>query len=216
MTEITKNLYQFSIYIPPIDFTIHQYLYASEPSILFAAGTVQQAKQILPEIKEILGDRELKYIFVSHMESDEAGGIPVFKKEYPGLTVICGDLAARELSGYGYEGNIIAECDGELIEDGELRLRLFDYPAEVHNQNGLLCLEENSGIFYSADLMLRYGNEVGNTIRSDWHDEVNSITAERIKDDKQRKELQCSLHQIDPRFVAVGHGYCIECECDTF
>ena len=81
MIEIAKKLYQFSIYIPPMDFTIHQYLYASNPSILFAAGTAGQAKYILPEIKEILGERELKYIFVSHMESDEAGGISVFKKD---------------------------------------------------------------------------------------------------------------------------------------
>ena len=51
MIEIAKKLYQFSIYIPPMDFTIHQYLYASNPSILFAAGTAGQAKYILPEIK---------------------------------------------------------------------------------------------------------------------------------------------------------------------
>ena len=143
MIEIAKKLYQFSIYIPLMDFTIHQYLYASNPSILFAAGTAGQAKHILPEIKEILGERELKYIFVSHMESDEAGGISVFKKEYPNVTVICGNLAARELGGYGYDGNVIAKCGEDIIEDGELKLRLFDYPAEVHNQDGIVCLEEN-------------------------------------------------------------------------
>ena len=75
MKEIRKDLYQFSVYIPPMDFTIHQYLYAADPAILFAAGTVQQAKSILPDIQKILGDRPLKYIFVSHMESDEAGGV---------------------------------------------------------------------------------------------------------------------------------------------
>ena len=30
MKEIRKNLYQFSVYIPPMDFTIHQYLYAAD------------------------------------------------------------------------------------------------------------------------------------------------------------------------------------------
>ena len=54
-----------------MDFTIHQYLLATEPSILFATGTVQQAERSLPEIEEILGGRPLDYIFVSHMEPDE-------------------------------------------------------------------------------------------------------------------------------------------------
>ena len=211
MIEIAKKLYQFSIYIPPMDFTIHQYLYASNPSILFAAGTAGQAKYILPEIKEILGERELKYIFVSHMESDEAGGISVFNKEYPHVTVICGNLAAREFGGYGYDGNVIAKCGEDIIEDGELKLRLFDYPAEVHNQDGIVCLEENSGIFYSADLMLRYGNGVGNVIKSTWIDEVEAINEDRIKDDKQREKLQSRLLKANSKFIAVGHGYCVEC-----
>ena len=60
---IFGKLYQFSQYIPRMDFTIHQYL--------LATGTVQQAERSLPEIEEILGGRPLDYIFVSHMESDE-------------------------------------------------------------------------------------------------------------------------------------------------
>lgn len=35
MNEIAKGLYQFSTYIPPMDFTIHQYLLASDPAILW-------------------------------------------------------------------------------------------------------------------------------------------------------------------------------------
>ncbi len=85
-----------------------------------------------------------------HCRSKSADCRTAIKKEYPNVTVICGNLAARELGGYGYDGNVIAKCGEDIIEDGELKLRLFDYPAEVHNQDGIVCLEENSGIFYSA------------------------------------------------------------------
>ena len=51
MKQIYEDLYQFSIYIPPMNFTIHQYLLASDPAILFATGTAQQAQAVLPEIK---------------------------------------------------------------------------------------------------------------------------------------------------------------------
>lgn len=184
MQSIYKNLYQFSSYIPPMDFTIHQYLLAAEPSILFAAGTAGQAEAVLPQIKEILNGRKLKYIFVSHIESDECGGVSVIQGEYPDVQVICSYLGARELPGFGYTGKLIPAASETVIRDGDLSLRFFDYPAEVHLQNGIVCLEKNSGIFYSADLMLRFGNGTGQVISED---------------------------TVKPSFLAVGHGFCVEC-----
>lgn len=211
MKEIAKGLYRFSIYIPPMDFTIHQYLLANDPAILFAAGTAQQARAILPDLKAVLGDRPLKYVFVSHMESDEAGGLSVLREAYPELQVICGELAARELPGYGYEGTIVAEHGGDVLEDGGLDLAFVDYPAEVHLQNGLLCLERNTGVFYSSDLFLRFGNGVGETVEASWEDEVAAIGADRVPVEAAREKLKADLLEFAPRFVAVGHGFCLEC-----
>ncbi|MEE1274749.1 MAG: MBL fold metallo-hydrolase [Olegusella sp.] len=212
MKKIADNLYQFSMYIPPMDFTIHQYLLATDPAILFAAGTAQQAAAVLPEIREILGERPLKYVFVSHMETDEAGGVFVIRKAYPDVQVICGNLAARELPGWGYEGATVAKAGGETLQDGQLDLVFFDYPAEVHDQNGILALERNSGILYSADLFLRFGNGVGQTIKASWPDEVNAIDKQRIPVKAQREKVQAALRAVSPKLVAVGHGFCLDCE----
>lgn len=210
--EIFKNLYQFSTYIPQMDFTIHQYLLVTEPAILFAAGTVQQAGKTLPEIQQILGDKLLKYIFVSHFESDEAAGIKIFQKAYPGVTVICSHLATRELFGFGYKVNILPKKGGEFLEDGELKLQFIDYPSEVHLQNGLVVSEMNRGIFYSADLMLSFGNGIGKTKAGDWKKEVEAISPERVPNEHDLWALKDFLLKISPKFVAVGHGYCINCE----
>lgn len=193
MKKIADHLYQFSIYIPPMDFTIHQYLMDTEPAVLFAAGTVGQAQAVLPEIKEILGKRALKYIFISHVESDEAGGIGIFQKEYPDVTVICSDLAARELPGYGYSCNITPVREGIEINDGDLELRFIAYPSEVHLQDGVLCMDKNSGIMYSADLFLRYGNGIGQLIASDWEEEVAAIDEERMPGIQNQEKIKSSL-----------------------
>ena len=211
MIPIYKNLYQFTVYIPPMDFTIHQYLLASDPAILFAAGTVQQAEAALPEVKAILNGKPLKYIFVSHLESDECGGLSVFLREYPDVVVICSALCARELPGFGYTGMLLPASPASVIRDGELSLRLFDYPSEVHLQNGLICLEENSGIFYSGDLMLRFGNGSGQTVEASWQDQVDAVGEERIPNEGKARQLREALRQIAPSFVAVGHGFCLEC-----
>lgn len=206
MKEIRKNVYQFSMYIPPMDFTIHQYLLATDPAILLAAGTAQQATAILPELKEILGDKPLKYVFVSHMESDEAGGLFVLQKAYPDLTVI----AARELPGFGYTGKILAKRGGDTLKDGALDLAFIDYPSEVHLQNGLVCYEKNTGLLYSGDLFLRFGNGVGKTLKADWKEEVQGIDDQRVPNEEARKKLQEALLKVKPAFVAVGHGFCLE------
>ncbi|MDD3221630.1 MAG: MBL fold metallo-hydrolase [Lachnospiraceae bacterium] len=210
MEKIAEHLYQFSIYIPPMDFTIHQYLMDTDPAILFATGTVQQAQAVLPEIKKILGERELKYIFVSHVESDESGGIAVFQKEYPEMIVLCSDLAARELPGYGFTCHITPVREEITIEDGELDLCFINYPAEVHLQNGVLCMDKKSGIMYSADLFLRYGNGVGQLIQSNWETEVSAIDGDRMPGLQNQKKLKESLASWEPKIVAVGHGFCME------
>ena len=66
MKKIYENLYQFTTYIPSMDFTIHQYLLTSDPAIVFATGTQKEAAENLATIKEVLGERTVKYIFVSH------------------------------------------------------------------------------------------------------------------------------------------------------
>ncbi len=212
MKPIYRNLYQFTTYIPPMDFTIHEYLLASEPAILFATGTMQQAKAILPQVREILNGKEIKYIFVSHIESDECGGLPVFLEAYPNVTVICSTLGARELPGFGYSGNIVTAAQDKPLRDGELSLRFFDYPAEVHLQNGFLCCDETSGVLYSSDLMLRIGNAGGKTMHSNWETEVAAIDSQRIPCEDMRQDLQAALLSIAPKFIAVGHGYCVECD----
>lgn len=212
MKPIYQNLYQFTTYIPPMDFTIHQYLLNCDPAILFATGTVQQAEAILPEIKKILTDKPLKYIFVSHMESDECGGLSVFLREYPEAIVLCSALCERELPGFGYAGKIYSVSSEQCFRDGNLSLKFFEYPAEVHLQDGVVCLEEKTGIFYSADLMLRFGNGSGKTEKASWIDEVTAINTERVSDPVKAQQLRVALEQIRPVFVAVGHGFCLECE----
>lgn len=209
MNEIRNNLYQFTTYIPPLDFSIHQYVLATNPVIVFATGTNKEAEENLPKIKEILAGKPVKYIFISHLESDECGGLIKFWKEYPQAVVLCSALCSRELSGYGYAGKVKVCNHDEYLNDGDLRLRFFNYPAEIHLQNGLLCFEENSGIFYSSDLMLRYGNGTGKIIRSDWKTEIESIDFSRIPNKEFFCETQKVLSTIAPKFIAVGHGFCI-------
>ena len=112
MTEIYSDLYQFTDYILPIQLSLHQYLLLTEEPILIHTGTIKQSETIMPQIKELLGESQLKYIFVSHFESDECGGLSVFLKEFPRAVVVCSEIAARQLYGFGYTGTVISKKNG--------------------------------------------------------------------------------------------------------
>ncbi|MBP2651472.1 MAG: lactamase [Firmicutes bacterium] len=212
MNLIYNDLYQFSIHIPPMQFTIHQYLLMCADPILVSTGTMQQAEHILPEIKKLLKGQTLKYILVSHMESDECGGLIAFQKEYPDVITVCSQLCARELPGFGYNGKILAKKQDDLLDGNGFSLKFIDYPSEVHLQNGLAFYEENSKIFFSGDLMLRFGDAVGKTMDSFWKEEIAAIDLERIPNAEKLEVLQKSLLQLNPDLIAVGHGFCIKCK----
>lgn len=190
---------------------MHQYLLATEPSVMFATGSFGQAEWILPEVSHILGDRPLKYLFLSHFESDECGGIRLFKKKFPKLTILCSGFMAKELPGFGYCGRVIVGEEGDGFEDGEVSFKFFRYPAEVHLRDGLLCYERNSGVFYSSDLMYRKMVSKENIVEDTWDSEVDAIDSIRVPDSVRRERLKEELRLISPNIVAVGHGACVKC-----
>lgn len=210
MKQIYNNLYQFTMVIPPINFTIHQYLLDIDEPVLVGTGTMQQAEGMVEKVKEILKDKELKYILVSHFESDECGGLSVFKKVYPNVKVVCSELTARELMGFGYNGEVIAKKGDETLKGRGFDLLFVDYPSEVHLQNGLVFMERESGIFFSSDLMLRMGNGSNEVIKATWKDEVREITLDRVCNEEKKEALKGKLMELNPKFIAVGHGYCVE------
>ncbi|MDO5294491.1 MAG: MBL fold metallo-hydrolase [bacterium] len=208
--EIYPSLYQFGITIPNMGFTIHQYVLNGESPVLFATGTVQQAEMFLPQIKQLLNGKEVSYIVVSHIESDECGGLPVFLQEYPNAKILCSEIGARELPGYGIKAEIIA-CNSETtVKDDHVEFQFIDYPAEFHLQNGILAFEKKSGILYSADLFLRFGEGADQCMDLEWEKEVASLTEQSVANKEKLVKLKEDLMEINPSFVAVGHGYCLK------
>ena len=208
MIEMIPTLHQFSTYIPTMDFTIHRYLLATDPAVLYATGTLEDARRELSEVEGILGDRELGYIVVSHIESDECGGLQTYLDRYPGAVVLCSHLGARELPGYGFHGIIRAVSQGDRIQEGEVSLAFADYPSEVHLQDGIVCIEEGTGVLYSADMFLSFGDGRGKTEDVQWAEAVDRLREDRIPEDRL-VALKEALLQMSPAIVAVGHGTCL-------
>jgi len=205
-----EDLHQFSTHIPPINLSFHQYLLLTDEPLLVHTGSAQQAEAMLPKLKAALNGKELKYIFVSHFESDECGGLSIILKHFPRAKTICSETTARQLSGFGIISDLIVKKPGEKLSADSYELEFFNYPSEMHLWEGLLAIENKRGIFFSSDLMMSFGEEMGTTKESNWQDEVNNINPEQIPDTEKREQLKLTLLKLEPNFVATGHGPCLK------
>lgn len=210
MKNICDDLHQFSSYVPQIDLTFHQYLLLTDEPLLVHTGSMQQAETLIPQLKDVLADRVLKYIFISHFESDECGGLSLILKHFPEAKPVCSEVTARQLMGFGITNDIIIKKQGEkLISDG-YELEFISYPSEMHLWEGLLPIENRRGIFFSSDLVFRFGKANGTVIEGNWQAEIDNISQEQVPDPMRREQLQRNLMQLHPKFVATGHGPCLK------
>jgi flavorubredoxin len=205
-----EDLHQFSTYIPQINLTFHQYLLLADEPILIHTGNVKQAEAMLPQLKVALNGKDLKYIFISHFESDECGGLAVILKHFPKAKPICSQTTAQQLSGFGLINDAIVKKPWEKLRTNDYELEFFSYPSEMHLWEGLLAIENRRGIFFSSDLMIGFGEQMGTVKESNWNTEINNIRPEQMPDSEGRVQLQQTLVQLNPSFVATGHGPCLK------
>lgn len=178
--------------------------------ILIHTGSMQQVEVLVPQLKDILKGKALSYVFVSHFESDECGGLSHILKHFPEAKSICSLVTARQLSGFGITDNVIVKKPGEKLVSEGYELEFINYPSEMHLWDGLLLMENKRGIFFSSDLIFRFGKSAGEVIEGDWKSEIDGITQEQISDPGKKEQLQRNLEQYNPEFVAVGHGPCLK------
>jgi len=208
MHSIYTDLYQYSTYNEEINISNHQYLLdCSEPALIHA-GSYDSAKAMLPLLEKQLGRRQLSYIFISHLDADECGGLGVIMEKYPSARIICADHTARELRGFGIRGSIMIVRPGERLSGDDFVYHIVDYPSEAHLISGILIYEEIRRIFFSSDLMMRTGDGAGQVLTSYWRDEIRATNNRQIPNTHLLRTLRHDLSSIDPDFVAVGHGFC--------
>lgn len=71
-------------------------------------------------------------------------------------------------------------------------------------------MENQRGIFFSSDLMIRFGEANGTVVESNWHTEIHSIRPEQVPDPVRRAQLRFTLirrnHMMNPKRILILTG----------
>ncbi len=137
-------------------------------AIMYDSGFAFTGYEVADKIKNILGNRELDYIFLTHSHYDHALGSVYALKYWPDAKVVAGEYAAkifakptakavmRDLDNKfakkcgieSYEDLIdelkvdISVCDGDVIKAGDMEFVAINLPGHTKCSIGFYCKEE--------------------------------------------------------------------------
>lgn len=152
-------------------------------SILYDVGFGFTGYKVADNIKAVLGERSLDYIFLTHSHYDHALGSPYVLRKYPNAKVVAGEYAAYVFTRDGakrvmreLDGKVAASCgvtDYEFLGD-ELRvdvavkegdvIRAGDFSFEVialpgHTRCCIGFYEKQSGLLLSNETLGSFDGE---------------------------------------------------------
>ncbi len=137
-------------------------------SILYDTGFGFTGFKVAENIKAILGDRPLDYIFLTHSHYDHALGSAYILRYYPDAKVVAGKYAVSIFQREGakktmreLDARIAAKCgvtdyeflgdelrvdisvdDGDIIEAGDMSFQVINLPGHTRCCVGYYCIEK--------------------------------------------------------------------------
>ena len=140
MTEITNKIYYVGVndrnkhrfeglWPLPNGVSYNSYIIDDEKVALVDTVEVDFFTQFLENIHEVIGDREIDYLIINHMEPDHSGSIALIKKYYPNIKIVGNKKTLGMLEGfYGVTDDVVEVKNGETLSLGSHELSFVLIP----------------------------------------------------------------------------------------
>ena len=133
----------------PYGVSYNSYLIDDEKVCLIDTVEVDFFVQFIENLREVLGDRQIDYLVINHMEPDHSGSLALLKKYYPNIQVIGNKKTFDMMAGfYDIKDNTTEMKNGEELPLGSHTLQFFMTPM-IHWPETMmtLCKGEVSHLF---------------------------------------------------------------------
>jgi flavorubredoxin len=156
VNDRNKNLFE-GLWPLPNGVSYNSYLIDDDKVCLVDTVQVDFFTQFIENIREVIGDRQIDYIVINHMEPDHSGSLALMKKYYPDVKVIGNKKTFGMMSGfYGICKDEIEVKNGDSIDLGHHKLSFFLTPM-VHWPETMMTLETTEHVLFSGDAFGCFG-----------------------------------------------------------
>jgi flavorubredoxin len=158
--EIASGIYRINTPVPigpGNDFSFNQYLVVDDEPLLFHTGQRQLFPLVREAIQAVMPVERLKYLALSHFESDECGALNEFLGVAPQAVPMCSEIAAMVAITDFANRAPRALRDGEEFSTGRRRFRWFYTPHVPHSWECGLLMETTTRTFFCGDLFTQGG-----------------------------------------------------------
>lgn len=151
----------------PYGVTYNSYLIDDEKSVLFDTVESTFFPRLLKNITEVLGNRQLNYLVINHMEPDHSESIALLRRYYPQMTIVGNKKTLEMIQGYySVCDNTLCVADGEELPLGRHTLS-FHLTPMVHWPETMMSYEKSSHTLFSGDAFGCFGALNGAIIDKD-------------------------------------------------
>ena len=137
--------------------SINAYLILDEKTALIDISSELLEPPFSDELAKLMGNRDLDYLIVNHMEMDHTGAIHGLLAHYPNVKILC-SMRAKKMLAEHY--NVVENVKGVLQDDelslGKHTLRFYMTP-NVHWPETMMTYETTQQILFSCDAFGAFG-----------------------------------------------------------
>lgn len=161
-----------NIFPIPRGVSYNSYLLLDKKTVLFDTVDWSIARELVKNVKDVLGDRDLDYLVVHHMEPDHGGSLEEILMRYPNVKIISSEQGFDFMRQFGFskvdEHEQIIVKEGDTYSFGKHNFAFVEAPM-VHWPEVILSYDTTDKVLFSADAFGTFGALDGKL----FNDEVN-------------------------------------------
>ncbi len=166
VNDRTKDLFE-SLWPLPHGVSYNSYLIVDEKVTLIDTVDICYSEIFFRQIERIIGDKDIDYLVINHMEPDHSGSIGMLKRRYPNLQIIGNKKTFNMLKAYypDITEDLITVTEKDEIETGKHKLSFIMAPM-VHWPEVMFTYDSTDSVLFSADAFGTFGSLDGHVIDS--------------------------------------------------
>ncbi|QNM05720.1 FprA family A-type flavoprotein [Qiania dongpingensis] len=204
-----------NIYPIPNGVSYNAYVLMDEKTVLLDTVDSSISELFFENLAHVLGERNLDYLVIDHMEPDHCAAISGVVFRYPDVKLVCNTKTAamlKQFYSFDVDSRILLVKEMDTLNTGKHTLTFVMAPM-VHWPETMVTFDSVTGALFSADAFGTFGALSGNlyademNFEKDWLDDARRYLTNIVgKYGPQVQALLKKASALDIRMICPLHG----------